>query len=194
MRNEREKTKMQRIPAVNPAEATGKTKQLLDAVQAKMGLIPNLTKTMATAPVVLEGYLGLAGALGTGHLNAKLRTQIALAVAQANSCEYCLSIHSAVGKMAGLTPEVIAASREAHSSDAKNEAGLQFVQKLVVQRGMVSDEAIAQVKAAGFSEGDLAEIVANVALNIFTNYFNHVARTDVDFPRVAVAMDTPAAA
>ena len=95
--------------------------------------------------------------------------------------------------MVGLKPDEIAGSREAHSSDAKRDAGLQFVQALVVQRGMVSDQALAQVKAAGFSDG-IAEIVANVALNILTNYFNHVARTDVDFPLVPVAMETSAAA
>ncbi len=180
---------MQRITAVNPAEANGKAKQLLDAVQAKLGMTPNLMKTLAAAPAALEAYLSFGAALGTGNLDAKFREQIALAVAQANSCEYCLAAHSAIGKMTGLKPEEIVASREAHSVDAKRDAGLQFVQALVVQRGMVSDQALAHVKAVGFSDGDIAEIVANVAVNIFTNYFNHVARTDVDFPRVAVAME-----
>ena len=188
----RDKT-MQRITAVNPAEATGKAKQLLDGVQAKLGMTPNLMKTLAAGPAALEAYLNFGAALGTGKLDAKFREQIALAVAQANSCEYCLSAHSAIGKMVGLKPEEITTSREAHSADAKRNAGLQFVQALVVQRGMVSDLAVAQVKAAGFSDGDIAELVANVAVNIFTNYFNHVARTDVDFPHVAVAMETTVA-
>lgn len=187
-------TNMQRIAAVNPAVAEGKAKQLLDGVKAKIGMTPNLMKTLASAPAALEAYLNFGAALGTGNLDAKFREQIALAVAQANSCEYCLSAHSAIGKMVGLKPEEIATSREAHSADAKRDAGLQFVQALVVQRGMVSDQALAYVKAAGFSNGDVAEIVANVAVNIFTNYFNHVARTDVDFPRVAVAMETTSAA
>ena len=180
---------MQRITAVNPSEATGKTKQLLDGVQAKLGITPNLMKTLAAGPAALEAYLNFGAALGTGHLEAKFREQIALAVAQANSCEYCLSAHSAIGKMVGLKPEEIASSREAHSADAKRDAGLQFVQALVMQRGVVSDQAVAQVKAAGFTEGDIAEMVAHVAMNIFTNYFNHVARTDVDFPRVPAAME-----
>jgi AhpD family alkylhydroperoxidase len=150
-------------------------------------------KTLAASPAALEGYLNFGAALGTGHLDAKFREQIALAVAQANSCEYCLSAHSAIGQVVGLKTEEIAASREAHSADAKRDAGLQFVQALVVQRGVVSDQTVAQVKAAGFSDGDIAEIVANVAINTFTNYFNHVARTNVDFPRVAVAIETAAA-
>ena len=185
---------MQRITAVNPEETTGKTRKLLDGVQAKLGMTPNLMKTLAAGPAALDAYLSFGAALGTGRLDAKFREQIALAVAQANSCEYCLSAHTAIGKMTGLKPEEIGASREAHSADAKQNAGLQFVQKLVVQRGLVSDDALAQVKAAGFSDGDIAEIVANVAINIFTNYFNHVARTEVDFPRVAVEMEVPAGA
>jgi len=176
---------MQRIAAVNPAETTGKAKQLLDAVQAKLGMTPNLMKTLASAPAALEAYLNFGAALGTGHLDAKFREQIALAVAQANSCDYCLSAHSAIGQMVGLKPDEIASSREAHAQDSKRDAGLQFAQLLVVQRGEVSDQAVAQVKGAGYSDGDIAEIVANVAVNIFTNYFNHVAQTEVDFPKVS---------
>jgi len=181
---------MQRIAAVNLAEATGKTKELLDGVQAKLGMTPNLMKTLAAGPAALEAYLNFGAALSTGHLDAQFREQIALAVAQTNSCEYCLSAHSTIGKMVGLKPEEIITSREAHSADAKRDAGLQFVQALVVKRGEVSDQTLAQVKAAGYTDGDLAEIVANVAVNIFTNYFNHVARTDVDFPRVPVTTES----
>ena len=185
---------MQRIAAVNPAEATGKANQLLDGVQAKLGMTPNLMKTLAAAPAALEAYLNFGAVLGTGNLDAKFREQIALAVAQANSCEYCLCAHSAIGKMVGLKPEEIALSREAHSQDAKHEAGLQFVQALVVQRGEVSDQTLGQVKAAGYTDGDVAEIVANVAINIFTNYFNHVARTDIDFPRVVLGVESTSVA
>lgn len=181
---------MQRLTAVNPAEATGKAKQLLDGVQSKLGMTPNLMKTLASGPAALEAYLNFGAALGTGKLDTKFREQIALAVAQANSCEYCLSAHSAIGKMVGLKPEEIAASREAHSADAKRDAGLHFVKALVLQRGMVSDQDLAHVKTAGYTDGDIAELVANVAVNIFTNYFNHVARTDVDFPHVDVNLTT----
>lgn len=180
---------MQRIAAVNPADATGKAKELLDGVQAKLGMTPNLMRTLAAGPAALEAYLKFGAALSTGRLDAKFREQIALAVAQANSCEYCLSAHAAFGQMIGLKPEEVAASREAHSADAKRDAGLQFVQTLVVQRGMVSDQEVNKVKAAGFSDGDIAELVANVAVNVFTNYFNHVARTVVHFPQVPVAME-----
>ena len=183
---------MQRIKSVNAAEATGKAKQLLDGVQAKLGMTPNLMKTLATAPAALDAYLQFGAALSTGSLDAKFREQIALVVAQANSCEYCLSAHSAIGKMVGLKPDEILASREAHAQDAKRNAGLRFAQTLVVQRGEVSDHTLAEVKAAGYTDGEITEIVGNVAINIFTNYFNHVARTDVDFPNVGVSLETAA--
>ena len=176
---------MQRISAIDPTQATGKSKQLLDGVQAKLGITPNLMKTLATAPAALEAYLNFNGALSTGVLDAKFREQIALTVAQANACEYCLSAHSAIGKMVGLKPEEIESSRESRSTDSKRDAGLKFAQAIVVQRGELSDSAVENVRKAGYSDGEITEIVANVALNIFTNYFNHIARTDVDFPRVS---------
>lgn len=179
---------MSRIPAVNPAAATGKPKQLLDAVQANLGLTPNLMKTLAHAPAALEAYLNFNSTLASGVLDSQFREQIALAVAQANSCEYCLAAHTAIGAITGLSPEEITASREARSANAKRNAGLRFAQTVVVERGNVSDSALAQVRAAGYSDGDIAEIIANVAINIFTNYFNQVAQTEVDFPRVSVAL------
>ena len=180
---------MQRIRPVDLSEVKGRTEQLVECAGIALGDAPNMIRTLATSPAALEGYLTLNSALSAGQLTSIFRQKIALAVAQANSCEYCLSAHSAIGKMVGLKPEEIATSREAHSADAKRDAGLQFVQALVVQRGMVSDQAVAHVKAAGFSDGDIAEIVANVAVNIFTNYFNLVAQTEVDFPRVSLAME-----
>lgn len=180
---------MQRINAIHPAEATGKTKTLLDGVQAKLGMTPNLMKTLASAPAALEAYLSFGAALGTGILDARFREQIAIAVAQANSCEYCLSAHATIGRMAGLTPEDIAGGRQARTEDPRRNAGLRFAQTVLVQRGDVSDAALANVRSAGFTDGEITEIVANVAVNIFTNYFNLVAGTEVDFPRVLLAMD-----
>jgi uncharacterized peroxidase-related enzyme len=179
---------MPRLTPVNPANAAGKAKQLLDVVQARLGLTPNMMKTFANAPVVLEGYLNLNDALSRGLLSTQFREQIALAVAQANSCEYCLSAHSTLGSLAGLDADQIAASRSGRSDDTKREAGLKFAQAIVVNHGQVSDTQLGRVRAAGYTDGEIVEIVANVAINIFTNYFNHVAQTDVDFPRVDVAL------
>ena len=119
-------------------------------------------------------------------LNAKLREQITLTVADANSCEYCLSAHTAIGKMVGLNENELVASRQASSGDAKTDAALKFAHQIVVKRGELLDSEVQAVRAAGYNDGEITEIVANVALNIFTNYFNEIAKTEIDFPRVQI--------
>ena len=146
-----------------------------------------MMKTMAHSPTVLSAYLNFAAALA-GVLDEPLRQQIAIEVAQANSCEYCLSAHSALGKAAGLSPEEISRSRRSLSQDANRQAGLQFAQQIVVRRGEVSDQDLAALRQAGYTDAEITAIVAHVALNIFTNYFNLVAQTEVDFPRVPLAL------
>lgn len=180
---------MSRIHQIAPEAASGKAKELLDAVKGKLGLVPNITRAMANSPAVLEGYLSLSGALGKGSLSAKNREQIALAVGQANQCDYCLAAHSAIGKMIGLTPDQILDSRRGTAIDPRTDAVIRFANKVVDERGQVSDAEVAEVRAAGLDDGAIAEVVANVALNIFTNYFNHVAETDIDFPRVEPIVD-----
>jgi uncharacterized peroxidase-related enzyme len=169
---------MPRIAPIEPADAAGKARQLT----------PNMMKTLANSPAALDGCLAFGSALAEGVLDARFREQIALAVAQANACEYCLSAHTALGTLAGLRTEEILASRESRSADARQDAGLRFVQALIVNRGDVSDAELKRVRAAGFSDAEITEIVANVALNVFTNYFNLVARTVIDFPRVEVTL------
>ncbi|MEP7363595.1 MAG: carboxymuconolactone decarboxylase family protein [Acidobacteriota bacterium] len=175
---------MQRIQAIDPALATGQVKQLLDGVNKKLGMTPNMMRTMAASPAVLSGYLGLAGTLSSGLLPAQVRERLALAVGEANRCGYCLSAHTALGSLAGLSQEEIETARQAKSGDAKIQAALQFAQALVVQKGEVSGEQVWAVREAGWGEGEVAEIVAHVALNVFTNYFNLVAQTEIDFPVV----------
>jgi uncharacterized peroxidase-related enzyme len=175
---------MTRIQPINYEQSTGKTKELLDAVKAKLGITPNMMKTMAQSPAVLEAYLNFSGALGGGNLSARLREQIALISAEINGCGYCASAHTAIGKMVGLDEDSILAARNGNADDAKTDAALKFARDVIVKRGEVSDADLQAVKDAGFSDGEVGEIVANVALNIFTNYFNEIARTDIDFPKV----------
>lgn len=177
---------MARLSILDPAKATGKAKELLDAVQAKLHITPNMTRVMANSPAVLEAYLGFSGALAGGLLDVKLRERIALLVAQTNGCEYCLSAHSAIGKMVGLSASEIAQSRDGQGGGDHTTAALRFAREIVEKKGIVSDDAVAAARAAGFNDGELAEIIANVAVNIFTNYFNNVAGVDVDFPRVVL--------
>jgi uncharacterized peroxidase-related enzyme len=183
-----EENKMSRITAVDPAKATGKTKELLDAVKKKLGLIPNMTRTMAQSPAVLEAYVNFSGALERGKLDAKLREQLALISAEANSCSYCASAHTAIGKIVGLDEDAILSAREGHSSDLKTDAALTFARAVIGKRGDVSDADVQAAKDAGFSEGEIGEIIAHVALNIFTNYFNIVAQTEIDFPKVQLGV------
>lgn len=178
---------MPRIPAIDPRTATGTSKELLDAVQQKLGRAPNLMRVLANAPAALNGYLGLSTALGGGTLDAKVREQIALTVAEINSCQYCLSAHTAIGGMVGLSSDAIAAARSAKASDPKTTAILALARTLVVNRGHLTDPELAKAKHAGLSDGEVIEVTANVALNILTNYVNHVAQTVVDFPPVAAA-------
>lgn len=172
------------LPLIDPALATGKAAELLAAVKAKLGLVPNMTRAMANAPAVLESYLQFSGALAHGRLNAKLREQIALLVAEVNACHYCLSAHTAIGRMVGLKDAELAAARGADSDDARAAAALKFAKALVVHGGAVTPEQFDAVRRAGWGDADIAEIIANVALNVFTNYFNKAAGVAVDFPPV----------
>ncbi|MGA2419730.1 MAG: carboxymuconolactone decarboxylase family protein [Candidatus Acidiferrum sp.] len=177
---------MSRLPALQTEAAPGKSKQLLEAVQAKLKITPNMTRVMANSPAVLEAYLSFSGALSSGTLGAKLGEQIALEVGEQNSCEYCVSAHTAIGKMTGLSDAEIAAARDARSDSAKNGAALQFARAIVAKKGNASDGDVQAVRAAGFTDGEIAEIIAHVALNIFTNYFNTTAGVEVDFPKIAL--------
>jgi len=178
--------KVSRLPAIQTESATGKAKQLLEAVQAKLKITPNMTRVMANSPAVLEAYLQFSGALAGGLLDAKLREQLALEVGEQNSCQYCVSAHTAIGHMVGLPDSEIDSARNANSSSPRNAAALKFAHAVVAGKGNVSDADVASVRAAGFNDGEIAEIIAHVALNIFTNYFNTAAQVEVDFPKIAL--------
>lgn len=175
---------MSRIEPINYEQSTGKAKELLDAVKSKLGITPNMMKTMAQSPAVLEAYLNFSGALSGGTLSGKLREQIALITAEVNGCGYCAAAHTTIGKMVGLDEAAISAAREGNSINAKDDAALKFARTLIVNRGQTGETDLADVKAAGFTDGEVGEIVANVSLNIFTNYFNETAQTEVDFPAI----------
>ena len=185
---------MNRIQQIDPASATGKAKQLLDAVQSKLGIVPNLTRVLANAPAALEGYLNFSGALAGGVLSAKVREQIALAVAQGNNCDYCLSAHTFIGGKVGLNGKQVTDARQAIGAGDKDDAILKLALSIVVQKGEVSDAALQNARSAGLTDAEIVETTANVALNIFTNYLNHVAQTVVDFPEVKSAELVPAEA
>ena len=176
---------MQRLKAIDPTEASGKTKDLFNAIQHKLGMVPAMMRTMGNSPAVLGGYLQLNAALAEGRLGAKLGELIALTVANANNCGYCNAAHSFIGeKLVHIDLDTIAEARQGNSSDPKTRAALEFARTLVVKKGIVSDTDVDNLKAAGYDEGQIAEIIAHTALNIFTNYFNNTAKVIVDFPQV----------
>lgn len=162
-------------------------KPLLDAVEKKLGSVPNLFRLLATSPAVLEGHLAKSAALSR-TLDAKMRERIALAVAAINGCDYCMSAHTYLAtNLAKLGADEIARNRAGGSDDPKIDAAVRFAAKVAHERGHVSDADIAEVRLAGYSDQQIVEIVAQVAENVFTNFLNEVAKTDIDFPVVRAA-------
>jgi uncharacterized peroxidase-related enzyme len=185
--------KVNRITQLDPAQATGETKRLFDEVQSRLGVVSNFLRVLGNAPAALEGYLNLAEALARGSFTVKVREQIALTVAVSNLCSYCLSAHTFAGREAGLTPKEIADASHVVAEIPKTDAILKLARNIVVERGEISDSELEQARTRGLTDGEIIETVANVALNILTNYVNHAARTAVDFVEVKLgepALDT----
>ncbi len=175
---------MARIQPLTKDSASGESKELLEQVEKKMGKIPNILGTMAHSPAVLKTYLSASEALSGGLLSNTLREQIALLVSQNNECNYCLSAHTAIGKSAGLSDDEALESRAGKSNDPKTQAALDFAKAVYDKKGFVDDSDLQAVRDAGYGDGEIIEIVANVVMNFYTNYFNHVVETEVDFPQV----------
>lgn len=173
---------MQILKSIDPAAATGGTKQIFDGAQKALGTVPNLFRVVANSPAALKAYTSFDGALSHGALTAQLREQVAIAVANANRCDYCLSAHTVLGAVHGVPAADLELARDAQSSDQRTAAALRFATAVVRNRGIVPAPEIDAVKAAGFSDGEIVELVAVVAVNIFTNYLNNIAGTEIDFP------------
>lgn len=177
---------MSRIQPADPQTATGDLKTVYDGMQKNLGAIPNIFKYMGSSPVALQAFLSLSQAMNHSQIPLKLREEIALAVGQENSCHYCLSAHTAIGKKAGLTQEQILLARRGDSENAKEKAILHFAKVVVQKRGAVSDHDVETLKKAGVSDSELVEIILLVTINLYTNYFNHIVDTPIDFPKVEI--------
>jgi uncharacterized peroxidase-related enzyme len=159
---------------------------MLHAVEKQLGVVPNLFRLVSNSPAALEGYLSLSGALAKGRLPAPTRERIALAVAEVNGCNYCLSAHTYLGKnLAKLDDAEMVANRAGSSNDPKAAAAVRFATKIARDRGHIGDEDLSAVRLAGYDDAQIIEIVQHVALNVWTNYVNEVARTEIDFPVVS---------
>jgi uncharacterized peroxidase-related enzyme len=177
---------MNRMPAIDPTNASGRTKELLEQTNAQLGRIPNLYKSMANSPAALDGYLKFRSALGAGVLSAKMKERVALLTAAINQCGYCVSAHTLRGGKVGLSADELIATQRGQSTDPKEHAALHMVTTLLQKRGRFDDEDFQKVKAAGLSDEEIGEIVAHTALNVFSNFFNHVAEPELDFPSVTI--------
>jgi uncharacterized peroxidase-related enzyme len=178
---------MSRIPTpATIADAPAASQPMLEAVKKQLGVVPNLFRLVSTSPTALEGYLGLSGALAKGRLPAPTRERIALAVAEINGCNYCLSAHTYLGKnLAKLDDAEMTANRSGASNDPKADAAVRFAAKVVRERGHVGEDDVRAVKLAGYDDAQVIEIVLHVALNTWTNYINEIAKTEIDFPVVS---------
>lgn len=177
---------MTRVQLIDPATATGSRQEVLSQIQGAFGVVPNMFKAVANSPAALKSMWGSFGALGGGVLGAKLGEQLAVAIANRNHCEYCLAAHTALGRKAGATAQEMSDAQGGHAQDAKTAAALTFALQLVEARGQLGEQDVAAVRDAGFSDEEVVEILAHVALNLFTNYVNNAFAVPVDFPKVAL--------
>jgi uncharacterized peroxidase-related enzyme len=178
---------MSRVQLIDSSNTTPNRQALLEQVHKAFGATPNMFKAVANSPAALKSMWGSFGALGSGVLGAKLGEQIAVAIADKNRCEYCLAAHTVLGKSAGATGEEMSAAQAGQSADPKTAAALTFALKVVSNRAQVSNEDVAQLRSAGFDDEHIVEILAHVALNIFTNYVNVAFDVPLDFPKVALS-------
>ncbi len=175
---------MNRVPLIDRNATSVERKQTLDAIHAAFGATPAMFRAVANSPAALNSMWGSFAALGGGAIGARLGEQIAVAIANRNACNYCLAAHTALGMKAGMSAEVMAAAQAGESTEPKTRAALQFALKLVEQRGQVDAADVENVRKAGFNDEEIVEILAHVALNLFTNYVNIALEVPVDFPTV----------
>jgi len=177
---------MPRIKVVDPKSATGETKALLDAVAQQLGGVPNFIRALANSPAALSAFLGLYGPLRNAALDQATQERIALVVAEENGCQYCVSAHTAIGRGAGLSSEEMALNRRGGSHDGKAAAAVAFAKALNEHRGEVTTGEFEALRGAGFSDGEIVEIITVVALNAFTNILGKSTLIEIDFPKVAM--------
>ncbi|QNP58252.1 carboxymuconolactone decarboxylase family protein [Paenacidovorax monticola] len=177
---------MPRIALIDRAATTPSRQALLDDIHQAFGATPAMFRAVANSPAALRSMWGAFGALGGGVIGARLGEQIAVAVANRNACAYCLAAHTALGQKAGLSAEALAEAQQGRSDDPRTAAALRFALKLVDARGQVDDADLQALRAQGFTDEEIMEILAHVALNLFTNYVNVAFDVPVDFARVAL--------
>jgi len=176
---------MPRLNTVTPDTATGETKEVFDVLQKRAGKVVNIFQGMGNSPAALKGYLGLTSALAEGDLTKAEREIVYLAVSERNGCHYCTAAHTMIGKKVGLDDAELLDARRFVSKDAKHQALLSFVHRAMETNGFVDDGDITAVREAGYTDGQITEVIGYIALATFSNLFNHVYDTELDFPEIA---------
>lgn len=171
-----------RIVPLEPVNVTGKARTILDHNKQRFGAYLNFFSTLAHAPTVLEGYTGLAGTLGAGALTPRIREQIAVAVSSRNSCGYCLTAHGHAAVAHGVSGESLPALTEGRVADPRDQAAVDFALSVLDRQGRVSDGELEAVRTAGFTDGEILEIIAHVAMTFFSNVLNNVSEPVIDLP------------
>jgi uncharacterized peroxidase-related enzyme len=177
---------MNRINIVTNETATPEQQALFDAIQSQLGMVPNFLKVFANSPAALRAFLGLNGIAGEGSLDPQTRERIALGLAQQNSCEYCLSAHTAIGSKAGLTNAEIETNRAGTSQDAKAAVAVKLARSLVENMGEVTTAELIEARTAGYSDAEIVEIITHVGMNVLTNMIGKASRLEIDFPKVSL--------
>ncbi|MDR0181898.1 carboxymuconolactone decarboxylase family protein [Lysobacter arvi] len=175
---------MSRVPLVNPKDTTGERQAILGQIHSAFGATPNMFRAVANSTAALKSMWGAFGALGGGVIAPRLGEQIAVAIANRNACEYCLAAHTALGRKAGASSEEMTAAQDGQSQDPKTATALRFALRVVEGRGQIADADVDSLRSAGFNDEEIVEILAHVALNLFTNYVNVAFAVPVDFPGV----------
>jgi uncharacterized peroxidase-related enzyme len=175
---------MSRIEPVDPRGAIGEVATLLSAVQRDLGATPNFIRILAHSAPALKAFLGLYAGAGEGQLDVRLRERIALAVAEHNACQYCVSAHSAIARKAGLDAAEIALARDGSATDPRSAAAVALAVSLLDDMGEITDEQFADARRAGLTDGEIVEVIVNVALNVLTNLIGKATRVEIDFPRI----------
>ncbi len=184
---------MSRINTVTNQTATAEQAALFSAIQQQIGIVPNFLRVFANSPAALRAYLGLYGIANEGSLSVQTRERIALALAQQNACEYCLSAHTAIGKSTGLNGAEIEANRNGTSQDAKASVAVKLARSLVEHTGDITTADIIEARNAGYSDADIVEIITHVGMNLLTNILGKASRVEIDFPKISLEQPLPSA-
>jgi uncharacterized peroxidase-related enzyme len=178
---------MVRAAALKPEQVPADSKPTLDSFTKKIGFTPNMMITFAQSPIAFNAWATLLDALSK-TLDVKTRDSIGLAVSEVNGCNYCLTVHSFTAEhMAKLSADEIILARKGHARDPKRDAAIQFARRIIETRGKVSDADLKTIRDAGYTDANVIEIVALVAMYVLTNFFNNVFDPEQDFPAVSPA-------